>query len=85
MKLFKIGSFWSVWFLGNCTWRESRDALAGHELGARDRLALGARQVGAVLRLHAQPVHRGRPDDRVSAGKRETEGLTAVLRTVFYK
>ena len=46
----------------------SLDALAGHVLGALDGLALRARQVGAVLRLHAQPVHRGGAHDRISVG-----------------
>ena len=45
----------------------SLDALAGHVLGALDRLALGAGQLGAVLRLHAQPVHGGCAHDRISA------------------
>ena len=46
----------------------SLDALTGHVFGALDGLALRARQVGAVLRLHAQPVHRGGAHDRISVG-----------------
>ena len=49
----------------------SVDALARHVLCALDRLALGAGQVGAMLRLHAQAVHGGAADDRISDGKRE--------------
>ena len=48
----------------------SLDALAGHVLwGALDRLALRSGQVGAVLRLHAQPVHGGGAHDRISGSK----------------
>ena len=52
----------------------SLDALAGHVFGALDGLALRARQVGAVLGLHAKSVHRGSAHDRISVGKKTELG-----------
>ena len=50
------------------SFRGSLNALTGHVFGALDGLTLRARQVGAVLCLHAQPVHRGGAHYRISVG-----------------
>ena len=60
----------------------SLDTLAGHVFGALDGLTLRARQVGAVLRLHAQPVHRGGAHDRISVGIRT--GLGSLIEETAF-